>query len=259
MCSDEADVLREGRQLVEFELTRAAGNATIGVAQANYDPLRVYLPGEPRGEAGESWGMSTRSGSLSFRGKVNSWAGRRPAAEGDRVGMLVDLGTGSLTVFLNRVKLGTMVASGLEGPLLWMTELSTAGDSVRIERIDPLQRGLRDGSAPWLRPCAVQSVSCMNALPMIEARHPCLSCTRRPARSSVLRSAYGAVAHAVAKAYLPRRRKRTSCLLLRHSAAHSDRLLALLRQPTFLAAAPAPILTSAALHTPQTSGFLRKH
>ena len=138
MCGDEADVLREGRHLVEFQLTKAAGNTTIGVAQANYDPLRVHLPGEPRGEDGESWGMSTRSGSLSFRGKVNSWAGRRPAAEGDRVGMLVDLGTGSLTVFLNRVKLGTMVPSGLRGPLLWMAELSTAGDAVRVERIEPI-------------------------------------------------------------------------------------------------------------------------
>lgn len=138
MCGGEGDVLRAGRHLVEFQLTRAAGNTTIGVAQANYDPLKVYLPGEPRGEAGESWGMSTRSGSLSFRGKVNSWAGRTPAAEGDRVGMLVDLDTGSLTVFLNRVKLGTMVPSELEGPLLWMAELSTAGDAVRIERIDPL-------------------------------------------------------------------------------------------------------------------------
>ena len=136
MCGDESDVLREGRHLVEFELTTAAGNTTIGVAQANYDPLKVYLPGEPRGEEGESWGMSTRSGSLSFRGKVNSWAGRRPAVEGDRVGMLVDLDKGSLTVYLNQVKLGTMVPSGLEGPLLWMSELSTAGDAVRIARIE---------------------------------------------------------------------------------------------------------------------------
>ena len=138
MCGNDEDVLKVGRHLVEFQLTRAVGNATIGVAQANYDPLRVYLPGEPRGEAGESWGMSTRSGSLSFRGQVNSWAGRTPAVQGDRVGMLVDLGTGSLTVFLNQVKLGVMVPSGLEGPLLWMAELSTAGDAVRIDRIEPI-------------------------------------------------------------------------------------------------------------------------
>jgi hypothetical protein len=139
MCADEIDLILKGRHhLVEFELTKAAGNATIGVAQPNYDPLKVYLPGEPRGEAGESWGMSTRSGSLSFRGQVNSWPGRRPAAEGDRIGMLVDLKVGSLTVFLNQVKLGTMVATGLEGPLCWMAELSTTGDAVRIAKVDPL-------------------------------------------------------------------------------------------------------------------------
>lgn len=143
MCNDERDVLVKGRHLVEFELVQAAGNMTIGVAQTDYDPLKVYLPGEQRGAAGESWGMSTRSGSLSFRGKVSDWPGRRPAAQGDKIGMLVDLKVGSLTVFVNSVPAGKMVAQGLTGPLCWMTELSTAADSVRITRLDPLP--------PWAR------------------------------------------------------------------------------------------------------------
>lgn len=138
MCSYAPDVMHKGMHLAEFELVRAAGNIQIGVAQVNYDPAKVCAPGEPRGDAGESWGMSTKSGSLTFRGQTKPWKGRQPPQEGDRIGMLVDLASGSITVFLNRKRLGTMLQSGLGGPLCWTAELAQSGDSVRIRRFAPL-------------------------------------------------------------------------------------------------------------------------
>ena len=52
---------------------------------------------------------------------------------GNRVGMLLDLDQGSMTVYKNGLKLGVMVAEGLSGPLCWAASLYDAGGSTRIE------------------------------------------------------------------------------------------------------------------------------
>ena len=61
--------------------------------------------------------------------------GMRTAREqGDRVGMLLDLDQGSMTVWKNDVRLGVMQAEGVIGPLCWAVEMDDQGDSaVRIE------------------------------------------------------------------------------------------------------------------------------
>jgi hypothetical protein len=53
--------------------------------------------------------------------------------QGDRIGMLLDLDRGSMTVWKNDEKLGVMVAEGLVGPLAWAAEVRNAGRSARIE------------------------------------------------------------------------------------------------------------------------------
>ena len=61
------------------------------------------------------------------------WQGRQAASEqGDRIGMLLDLDQGSMTVWKNDVRLGA-VAEGLSGPLCWAVSLYPEGDSARIE------------------------------------------------------------------------------------------------------------------------------
>ena len=50
----------------------------------------------------------------------SSWEGMQPAREqGARIGLLVDLDQGSMTVWKNDEKLGVMRAEGLRGPLCW--------------------------------------------------------------------------------------------------------------------------------------------
>ena len=60
--------------------------------------------------------------------------GQRGATEqGDRIGMLLDLDQGSMTVWKNGVKLGVMQAEGLSGPLCCAVEMAGFGFSARIE------------------------------------------------------------------------------------------------------------------------------
>ena len=62
------------------------------------------------------------------------WGGEQDARErADRIGMLLDLDQGSMTVWKNDVKLGVMVAEGLSGPLCWAVTLCRqVGESARI-------------------------------------------------------------------------------------------------------------------------------
>ena len=63
------------------------------------------------------------------------WEGKQSASEaGDRIGMMLDLDQGSMTIWKNEEKLGVIQAEGLRGPLCWAVELDeVAGNSARIE------------------------------------------------------------------------------------------------------------------------------
>ena len=55
------------------------------------------------------------------------------AKQGDRLGMLLDLDQGSMTMWKGDNKLGVMVAEGLSGPLCWAVTMFHVDDSARIE------------------------------------------------------------------------------------------------------------------------------
>jgi hypothetical protein len=62
----------------------------------------------------------------------HDWEGRQSAnEEGDRIGMLLDLDQGTMTVYKNDERLGVM-ATGLSGEYSWAVSLLWQGDSVRI-------------------------------------------------------------------------------------------------------------------------------
>ena len=62
------------------------------------------------------------------------WEGRQAAKEqGDRIGMLLDLDQGSMSIWKNGERLGVMQAGGLTGPLCWAASVGLQGDSARIE------------------------------------------------------------------------------------------------------------------------------
>jgi hypothetical protein len=62
----------------------------------------------------------------------HNWEGIQGAKRGDRVGMLLDLDQGTMTVCKNDERLGVM-ATGLSGEYCWAVSLFVQGDSTRIE------------------------------------------------------------------------------------------------------------------------------
>ena len=60
------------------------------------------------------------------------WEGMQGAEEGDRIGLLLDLNQGSMTVYKNDERLGVM-ATGLSGEYCWTVSMYLPGSSVRIE------------------------------------------------------------------------------------------------------------------------------
>ena len=59
------------------------------------------------------------------------WPGQQPFAVGDRCGVLLDCGAGSLTMYKNGQRLGVAVANGVAGDLHWAASLDN-GTSVRL-------------------------------------------------------------------------------------------------------------------------------
>jgi hypothetical protein len=55
--------------------------------------------------------------------------------QGDRIGMLLDLDQGSMTVWKNDVQLGVMQSEGLSGPLCWAASVYRQGDIARIDSV----------------------------------------------------------------------------------------------------------------------------
>lgn len=76
---------------------------------------------------GQQWMFNTDNGEClcTTAGQESSWAGQRAAKEKDCVGLLLDIGLGTLDVYLNGSRLGTM-ARGLEGgPFRFFAEIFT--------------------------------------------------------------------------------------------------------------------------------------
>ena len=65
----------------------------------------------------------------------NGWEGMQSITcqQGDRIGMLLDLDQGSMTVWKNGEKLGVMQAEGLSGPLCWAVSVYQQSCSARLE------------------------------------------------------------------------------------------------------------------------------
>lgn len=61
------------------------------------------------------------------------WENQQAAVINDRVGLLLDLDEGSMTVFKNDERLGVMVESGLSGEYCWAAGLYESGDRFRVE------------------------------------------------------------------------------------------------------------------------------
>ena len=120
-------VMRSGRHFAQFTLL-GDSYMRCGVIQPGWDGEE----GEAASSAAGHCFYATANGRR-FPDAI-AWEGMQHAhAPGDRIGMLLDLDRGSMTVWKNDGKMGVMVAEGLSGPLCWAAELVREDDSARIE------------------------------------------------------------------------------------------------------------------------------
>ena len=120
-------VIRAGRHYAEF--TMVSGSVVFfGVIRPGWD-----VEGGQGAEVVDGHCFYDTFDGRRFPGD-HDWEGMQTAEdEDDRIGMLLDLDQGSMTVWKNDVLLGVMVAEGLSGPLCWAVSLRWEGDSARIE------------------------------------------------------------------------------------------------------------------------------
>eukprot|EP01046_Picozoa_sp_COSAG06_P052667 COSAG06_NODE_8907_length_2041_cov_2.403409_1_plen_250_part_00 len=140
--------MTEGAHYVEMTLLDNGGSlgATMGVVGQGFDAAG----GGVAWQSAEGWLFSTLGGWLSHAGRPSNWEGmpqRGEIKQGDVVGLLLDVGQRTLSVYLNGARRGVMVAPGMKnndgesvaplaGPLRWAVD-NHGGTSVRIAAAMP--------------------------------------------------------------------------------------------------------------------------
>ena len=121
--------LTEGKHYWEVELlSEDKSYIYIGISRPNLDPTGDYL----EMECTDGWFIEASEGSLYGNGKEeDDTAG--PYTQGDRVGVLLDLGSGSLRFFKNGVAHGPGYAAGsVTGPVVAAAQMYNKDSSVRL-------------------------------------------------------------------------------------------------------------------------------
>jgi hypothetical protein len=121
--------LTAGKHYWEVELlSQSVGCTWIGISRPNLEPTECYNVRDST----DSWFINATHGALWGNGKqCNNPAG--PYKQGDRVGVLLDLGKGSLRFFKNGVAHGPGYAAGsVTGPVVAAVQLYKKNASVRL-------------------------------------------------------------------------------------------------------------------------------
>eukprot|EP01046_Picozoa_sp_COSAG06_P082097 COSAG06_NODE_29163_length_561_cov_1.705628_1_plen_123_part_10 len=105
--------MAEGAHYVEMTLLeKGEYGAYMGVVGQGFDAAG----GGKAFESAEGWLLLTHSGNLRHAGEGSKWEGmpqRGEINQGDVVGLLLDLGQCTLSVYLNGARRGVMVAPGM--------------------------------------------------------------------------------------------------------------------------------------------------
>eukprot|EP01046_Picozoa_sp_COSAG06_P032103 COSAG06_NODE_3183_length_5718_cov_83.394910_4_plen_336_part_00 len=126
-------MMRAGRHYAQFTVVRGRF-MFFGVIRPGWDVEGGEDPSRDCPEADAVDGHCFYAvGSGSRYPAQHDWEGRQYAREGDRIGLLLDLDQGTMTVYKNDERLGVM-ATGLSGEYSWAVSMHLGlGDSMRIE------------------------------------------------------------------------------------------------------------------------------
>jgi hypothetical protein len=121
--------LTEGKHYWEVELlSEKVSNILIGISRPNLDPRGQYW----NRECTDGWFMYAGNGALYGNGKYKGDA-TGAYEQGDRVGVLLDLDTGSLRFFKNSVENGPGFPAGsVTGPVVAAVQMYRKDCSVRL-------------------------------------------------------------------------------------------------------------------------------
>eukprot|EP01046_Picozoa_sp_COSAG06_P072935 COSAG06_NODE_21568_length_752_cov_9.415008_1_plen_118_part_01 len=100
--------MAEGAHYVEMTLLEKGWGAYMGVVGQGFDAAG----GEEASDSAEGWLLSTLGSGLFHADRGSDWAGMPQISEikrGDVVGLLLDLGQRTLSVYLNGARRGVMV------------------------------------------------------------------------------------------------------------------------------------------------------
>eukprot|EP01046_Picozoa_sp_COSAG06_P076412 COSAG06_NODE_24377_length_664_cov_2.210619_1_plen_171_part_01 len=125
--------MAEGAHYVEMTVPEKVGGTYMGVAGQGFDAAG----GGKAWRSAEGWLLGTYNGFLYHAGNGSNWEGMPRMFEiepGDVVGLLLDLGQRTLSVYLNGARRGVMVAPGMKdrrgeavaplaGPLRWAVDV----------------------------------------------------------------------------------------------------------------------------------------
>jgi hypothetical protein len=122
-------VMRAGRHYAQFTVVSGYSMFFFGVIRPGWD---LEDSTKPVHHGDGNCFYFTYNG-LSFPG-AHDWEGMQYAVkEGDRVGMLLDLDQGSMTVYKNDERLGVMMTGGLSGEYSWAVALRYRDSRARVE------------------------------------------------------------------------------------------------------------------------------
>ena len=115
------------QHFVEFTILKQVHGCCCGVIRPTFDVEHAERAFDVAGHCF----YDTRAG-FRYPGPVR-WEGCEGAHDGDRIGMLLDLRAGSLTVYKNDARLGMITSAGLSGELCWAVCMYGQGSKVQIE------------------------------------------------------------------------------------------------------------------------------
>jgi hypothetical protein len=136
--------MTEGRHYWEVELT-AGHYYMVGAARPGLDHDKEHY------ETSDAYFITGHDGSLCGNGKSNAGP-QGPFAEGDRVGMLLDLDAGWMRLYRNGKRCGPGFTEGVTGPLVRAAQLLRPGSKLTVLPGAVAPKGAGDAGEPWEAP-----------------------------------------------------------------------------------------------------------
>ena len=138
--------MRSGHHFAQF--TALEGGGLFGVIRAGWDVEAGQEAEEVDGHCFYATGDGRRW-PANAHGRRN-WEGMQGVEEpGDRIGLLLDLDQGSMSVWKNDIMLGVMQAEGLSGPLCWATSMHCLRKAAKQCASSPRRRPHRRRRRNW--------------------------------------------------------------------------------------------------------------